>query len=126
MQLLYNYCSHANQFSQKPDTNLLENATKLIGELLSEDNLVIFESTVYPGLTEEICVPILEKTSGLKYNENFYCGYSPERINPGDKQRDLSEIVKVTSGSNLKASLLVDQLYKEIVFAGTHRVSTIK
>ena len=68
----------------------------------------------------------MEKTSGLKYNENFFCGYSPERINPGDKQRDLSEIVKVTSGSNLKASLLVDQLYKEIVFAGTHRVSTIK
>ena len=68
----------------------------------------------------------MEKTSGLKYNENFYCGYSPERINPGDKQRDLSEIVKVTSGSNLKASLLVDQLYKEIIFAGTHRVSTIK
>ena len=111
---------------KKPDTSLLENATKLIGELLSEDNLVIFESTVYPGLTEELCVPILEKTSGLKYNENFYCGYSPERINPGDKQRDLSEIVKVTSGSNLKASLLVDQLYKEIIFAGTHRVSTIK
>ncbi len=112
--------------SRKPDTSSLENATRQVGEFLGKDNIVIFESTVYPGLTEEICVPLLEKTSGLKYNDGFYCGYSPERINPGDKKRDLSEIVKVTSGSNSEAALLVDQIYKEIIVAGTHLVSAIK
>ena len=97
----------------------------MVGGLLSNGSMVIYESTVYPGLTEEICVPILQTRSGLVYNKTFFCGYSPERINPGDKDRRLPDIVKITSGSNKEASLFVDKLYKEIISAGTYPVESI-
>ena len=87
---------------------------------------MIYESTVYPGCTEEDCIPILEKTSGLVYNVDFYCGYSPERINPGDKKRKLSNIKKVVSGSNLKVSKIINNLYSEIITAGTYVAPSIK
>ena len=98
----------------------------MIGGVLKKDDIVIYESTVYPGCTEEDCVPVLERLSGLKYNRDFYCGYSPERINPGDKINTLTKIKKVTSGSTSKAAEIVDQLYASIIIAGTHRASTIK
>jgi len=109
-----------------PDLTPLRNASKMIGELLSKGDIVIYESTVFPGATEEICVPILEKQSNLVFNEGFYCGYSPERINPGDKTHNLTSIKKVTSGSTPEIACEVDELYKSIINAGTHKVSTIK
>jgi UDP-N-acetyl-D-galactosamine dehydrogenase len=98
----------------------------MIGTFIKKGDLVIFESTVYPGVTEEICAKIIEKKSGLIFNKDFYCGYSPERINPGDKKHSISSVIKITSGSTEKISLIVDKLYKEIVSAGTHMASSIK
>ena len=112
--------------NKKPDFKPLLDATKLIGKIIKKDSLIIFESTVYPGCIEEICTPLLEKTSRLKFNKDFYCGYSPERINPGDKFHTLSNIKKITSGSTKKIADLVDNLYKEIITAGTHKASSIK
>jgi UDP-N-acetyl-D-galactosamine dehydrogenase len=109
-----------------PDLKLLIKASEIIGKFLKKGDIVIYESTVYPGCTEEKCVPILEKFSGLKYNKNFFCGYSPERINPGDKKHRISNVVKITSGSTEKITDLIDSLYNQIVKAGTHKVSSIK
>jgi UDP-N-acetyl-D-galactosamine dehydrogenase len=112
--------------AKKPDLHPLESATKTIGRVLKKGDVVVYESTVYPGCTEEICVPILEKESSLKFNVDFFCGYSPERINPGDKQHRLPDIKKVTSGSTPEIAYKVDQLYKLIIKAGTHKASSIK
>lgn len=112
--------------SKTPDLSPVEAATKLVGLYLKQGDIVIFESTVYPGATEEVCVPILEEMSGLKFNEGFYCGYSPERINPGDKERTLTTITKVTSGSTPEIATVVDELYQSIITAGTHKASSIK
>ena len=109
-----------------PDLSILESASKLVGEIISENNIIIYESTVYPGATEEVCVPILEQASGLKYNSDFYCGYSPERINPGDKKRSLTSITKITSGSNPEVAMYIDNLYSSILTdASTHLASSI-
>jgi len=109
-----------------PDLGPLLAASETVGKVLTKGDIVIYESTVYPGCTEEDCVPVLEKASGLKYNEDFYCGYSPERINPGDKINTLTKIKKVTSGSTPAIATRVDELYKSIVEAGTHKASSIK
>jgi UDP-N-acetyl-D-galactosamine dehydrogenase len=98
----------------------------MLGKVLKKNDIVIYESTVYPGCTEEDCVPVLEHFSGLKFNEEFYCGYSPERINPGDKINTLTKIKKVTSGSTAEIAEVVDQLYKSIITAGTHKAPSIK
>jgi UDP-N-acetyl-D-galactosamine dehydrogenase len=98
----------------------------MLGKVLKSEDIVIYESTVYPGCTEEDCVPVLEKFSGLKFNIDFYCGYSPERINPGDKVNTLTKIKKVTSGSTLEIATLVDELYASIIIAGTHKAPSIK
>jgi UDP-N-acetyl-D-galactosamine dehydrogenase len=111
---------------KKPDLEMLLKASEIIGKVLTRGNIVIYESTVYPGCTEEECVPILEKFSGLKFNEDFFCGYSPERINPGDKKHRVSNVKKITSGSTQKIADLVDDLYNEIVVCGTHKASSIK
>jgi len=108
-----------------PDMSPLASASKLVGSLLSKNNIVIYESTVYPGATEEFCVPILEKESKLRYNIDFSCGYSPERINPGDKEHSLTSIKKITSASNEAAADFVDLLYGSIITAGTHKASSI-
>jgi len=110
----------------KPDFSFLVSASELVGSFLKVNDIVIYESTVYPGATEEICVPALEKTSNLKYNIDFFCGYSPERINPGDKEHRLTNIVKVTSGSNKKIAKEIDHLYQEIINAGTHMAKSIR
>ena len=109
-----------------PDLGPLQAASRLIGQYLKYGDTVIYESTVYPGVTEEECVPILTDTSGLIYNKDFFCGYSPERINPGDKSRGLSSIVKVTSGSNTETLNFIDGLYSKIISAGTFRAESIK
>ena len=109
-----------------PDLNPLKKASEAIGSILKQGDLVIYESTTYPGCTEEVCVPILESTSGLKFNLDFTVGYSPERINPGDKQRNVTNILKVTSGSTSEAAEEVDQLYQSIITAGTHLAPSIK
>lgn len=114
-----------DEFKQ-PDLTLLIRASELIGQVLKKGDVVVYESTVYPGCTEEICVPILERVSGLKFNRHFFVGYSPERINPGDKEHRLTTIRKVTSGSTPEAAKFVDQLYGAIVAAGTHRASSIR
>ena len=111
---------------KKPDLTPLVNASKTVGRLLKKDDLVIYESTVYPGATEEVCVPILEQHSGLNFNQDFFCGYSPERINPGDKEHRIAMIKKVTSGSTLGAADRVDTLYQRIITAGTHKAGSIK
>lgn len=111
---------------KKPDLRPLESASKTVGAVLKKGDIVIYESTVYPGCTEEVCVPILEKESGLKFNVDFFCGYSPERINPGDKLHRVTTIKKVTSGSTPAVAEKIDQLYKKIVTAGTHKASCIK
>ncbi len=108
-----------------PDLTVLGYATETVASVISKQDIIIYESTVYPGATEEYCVPLLEKKSGLKYNLDFSCGYSPERINPGDHQHTLTKIVKITSASNAEAANLVDRLYKSIITAGTHKVSSI-
>ena len=109
-----------------PNLRPLEDASVTVGNYLKKDDIVIYESTVYPGATEEVCVPILEDKSGLKFNKDFFCGYSPERINPGDKNHRLTMIKKVTSGSNEETAEKVDQLYKSIISAGTHKAANIK
>ncbi len=109
-----------------PDLTPLQSASRIVGGVLKQGDIVIYESTVYPGCTEEVCVPVLEKESGLKFNEGFFCGYSPERINPGDKLHRVTTIKKVTSGSTPEIAEVVDRLYKEIVVAGTHKASSMK
>ncbi len=111
---------------KKPDLSPLISASKTVGSVLKRGDIVIYESTVYPGCTEEVCVPVLEKVSGLKFNLEFFCGYSPERINPGDKQHRLPSIKKVTSGSTPEVAEKVDQLYRKIITAGTHKASSLK
>ena len=111
---------------KQPDLHLLRTASKMVGEVLKKGDIVIYESTVYPGCTEEDCVPVLEEFSRLKYNQDFYCGYSPERINPGDKVHTLTKIIKVTSGSTPEVANIVDNLYASIITAGTHKASSIK
>ena len=112
--------------NNKPDLSILFNATKDVGSVIDKDNIIIFESTVYPGCTEEECVPIIEKNSSLIYNQDFFCGYSPERINPGDKERTLTKITKITSGSNKNTLMKIDDLYNTILEKGTFPVSSIK
>jgi len=111
---------------KRPDLTPLEKASESIGSILKNGDIVIYESTVYPGATEEVCVPILEQQSGLTFNKDFYCGYSPERINPGDKEHRLTTIKKVTAGSTPEVATEVDELYQEIIVAGTHKASSIK
>jgi UDP-N-acetyl-D-galactosamine dehydrogenase len=110
----------------KPDLKLLFNASEMIGKIIKKNDLIIYESTVYPGCVEEECAKILEKFSELKFNQDFFCGYSPERINPGDKEHTLTNIKKITSGSTTEIADLVNELYKEIITVGTHKVSSIK
>ena len=112
--------------NKKPDLRPLIKATQMVSDVLKMGDLIIYESTVFPGCTEDVCVPILEKRSGLKFNKDFFCGYSPERNNPGDKLRKITSIKKITSGSTLKISNLVDALYRQIIFAGTHKAPNIK
>ena len=111
---------------KRPDLTSLEKSSKMLGNVLNKGDIVIYESTVYPGATEEVCVPILERQSGLKFNKDFFCGYSPERINPGDREHRVTTIKKVTSGSTPEIATVVDKLYQEVITAGTHKVSSIK
>ena len=110
----------------EPDLTPLVRSSQAVGSVLTKGDIVIYESTVYPGVTEEVCVPELEKTSGLKFNEDFFAGYSPERINPGDKEHTVTKIVKITSGSTPETAKKVDDLYQSIITAGTHLAPTIK
>lgn len=111
---------------RNPDLTPLQSASRTVGSVLKKNDIVIYESTVYPGCTEEVCVPILEKVSGLKFNVDFFAGYSPERINPGDKQHRVADIKKVTSGSTPEIAEKVDQLYKKVIRAGTYKASSLK
>ncbi len=110
----------------RPDLTPLYKASETVGKVLKSGAIVVYESTVYPGCTEEECVPVLEKYSGLKFNEDFFCGYSPERINPGDKEHTLTKILKITSGSNPETAEIVDALYNSILENGTHKASSMK
>ncbi len=112
--------------ANRPDLTPLEQASAAIGGVLKRGDIVIYESTVYPGTTEEVCVPVLERVSGLRFNEDFFCGYSPERINPGDRQHRLATITKITSGSTPEVAEIVDALYRRIITAGTHKAPSIK
>ena len=112
--------------NNKPDLTPLIKSSQTVAKVLNKDDIVIYESTVYPGVTEEVCVPELEKMSGLKFNTDFYAGYSPERINPGDKEHTVTKILKVTAGSTPEIATKVDELYKSIIVAGTHKCSSIK
>ena len=112
--------------NKMPVLDPLKSASELVGEFIKEGNYVIYESTVYPGLTEEFCIPIIEKKSNLNFNIDFYAGYSPERINPGDKERRLENILKITSGSNKRAAKFIDNLYSQIIKAGTYMAPSIK
>ena len=125
LPIFYQSFNGAKQ-GNNPNLTPLINSSKNIGSVLSKNNIVIYESTVYPGVTEEVCIPALEKSSGMKLNKDFYCGYSPERTNPGDKIKTISKIKKVTSGSTPEVSEEVDELYKEIIIAGTHKAESIK
>ncbi|WP_298769003.1 Vi polysaccharide biosynthesis UDP-N-acetylglucosamine C-6 dehydrogenase TviB [uncultured Shewanella sp.] len=109
-----------------PDLTPLKKASSLLGVIISKGDIVVFESTVYPGATEEVCLPIIEKESGLKFNGDFFAGYSPERINPGDKINTLTKIMKITSGSTSEVADFVDELYRTIITAGTHKAASIK
>ncbi len=111
---------------KQPDLTPLIKASEMLGKVISNGDVVIYESTVYPGATEEACIPVVEKTSGLTFNKDFFAGYSPERINPGDKEHRVINILKVTSGSTPEIAETVDQLYKSIIIAGTHKASSIK
>jgi len=111
---------------KRPDLTPLQKSSETVGKLLSKGDIVIYESTVYPGATEEVCVPILEQNSGMTFNQDFYCGYSPERINPGDKEHRVSNIKKVTAGSSPEITDKVDALYQTVITAGTHKASSIK
>jgi UDP-N-acetyl-D-galactosamine dehydrogenase len=110
----------------RPDLTPLYKASETVGRVMKKGDIVIYESTVYPGVTEEECVPVLERVSGMKFNEDFYCGYSPERINPGDKEHTVTKILKVTSGSTPEIGRVVDDLYKSVITAGTHLAPTLK
>lgn len=110
----------------EPDLTPIVKSTETISKVIKNGDIVIYESTVYPGVTEEVCVPILEKGSGLKFNQGFFCGYSPERINPGDKEHTVTKILKITSGSTPEVAKKVDDLYKSIIIAGTHMAPSIK
>lgn len=112
--------------ARRPDFDPLLRASATIGAILKAGDVVIYESTVYPGVTEEVCVPVLERNSGLTFNKDFFCGYSPERINPGDKERSVTKIVKVTSGSTPEVSIFVDEVYKLVISAGTFKASSIR
>jgi UDP-N-acetyl-D-galactosamine dehydrogenase len=112
--------------TNRPDLSPLIEASNAIGTVLSKNDIIIYESTVYPGVTEDVCVPKLEESSGMKFNRDFYCGYSPERINPGDKEHTVTKILKVTSGSTPDIAKQVDSLYKEVIVAGTYLASSIK
>lgn len=109
-----------------PDLKPLESASKSVGEVIKKGDIVVYESTVYPGATEEVCIPIIEKVSGLKFNQDFFAGYSPERINPGDKVNTLTKITKITSGSTPEIADFIDKVYSSIITAGTYRASSIK
>ena len=111
---------------KQPDLTPLEKASTLLGKVIKQDDIIIYESTVYPGATEEVCVPILEQVSGLTFNQGFFVGYSPERINPGDKEHRVTNILKVTAGSTEAIAEKVDQLYQSVITAGTHKASSIK
>lgn len=111
---------------KQPDLTPLIKASDMLGKVVSKDDIIIYESTVYPGATEEACIPVVEKVSGLTYNQDFYAGYSPERINPGDKEHRVTNILKVTSGSTPEIATFVDDLYRSIITAGTHKASSIK
>lgn len=110
----------------RPDLTPLYKSSETVGKVISKGDIVIYESTVYPGVTEEECIPVVEKISGLKFNKDFFAGYSPERINPGDKEHTVEKILKVTSGSTPEVGILVDNLYKSVIIAGTHLAPTIK
>jgi UDP-N-acetyl-D-galactosamine dehydrogenase len=110
----------------RPDMTPLQKASETIGKVLGPRDIVVYESTVYPGATEEFCIPILERVSGLRFNQDFFAGYSPERINPGDKKHTLTEVMKITSGSTPEIAECVDELYRSIIRAGTHRASSIR
>ena len=112
--------------AKRPDLTPLVKASESLGQVLKRGDVVVYESTVYPGCTEEVCIPILEKASGLRFNQDFFAGYSPERINPGDKQHRVTSILKVTSGSTAEAADFVDRMYGSIITAGTHRASSLK
>jgi UDP-N-acetyl-D-glucosamine/UDP-N-acetyl-D-galactosamine dehydrogenase len=112
--------------NKKPDLRPLISASETVGRVIKKNDIIVYESTVFPGATEEICVPILEEVSNLKFNIDFYCGYSPERINPGDKEHRLTSIKKVTSGSTPEIAEIVDSIYKKIIKVGTHKASSIK
>ncbi len=112
--------------SNVPDTSCIDNATKAVGKLLKKDDIVIYESTVYPGLTEEVCAPLLQQVSGLKYNIDFFVGFSPERINPGDKVHTIENITKVTSGSTPEAAGIIDSLYNSVLTNGTYKAPDIR
>ena len=112
--------------TNRPDLTPLIKSSQTIGKVLKRDDIVIYETTVYPGVTEEVCVPQLEKESGMIFNKDFFCGYSPERINPGDKEHTVTKILKITSGSNPEIAIVVDELYKSIITAGTYKASSIK
>lgn len=112
--------------NNRPDLTPLYKSSETVGKVLSKGDIVIYESTVYPGVTEEECIPVLERVSGLKFNEDFFAGYSPERINPGDKEHTVEKILKVTSGSTPEIGKKVDELYKSVIIAGTHLAPTIK
>lgn len=112
--------------NKQPDLEPLNSATKLVGTILKKNDIVIFESTVFPGATEENCVPILEAESGLKYNDDFFCGYSPERVNPGDTDHRIPDIMKVTSGSTPEIAEKIDKLYQKIITAGTYKANSIR
>ena len=112
--------------ARRPDLTALEKASETVGKVISKGDVVVYESTVYPGATEEVCVPIIERASGLKYQRDFHAGYSPERINPGDHQRRLTSIKKVTSGSSPEAADLIDAVYAAVITAGTHKASSIR
>lgn len=111
---------------RSPDLSFVESATRAVGKILKKGDIVVYESTVYPGCTEEFCVPLLEEESSLEYNQDFFCGYSPERVNPGDKKHTIDKIVKVVAGSNKETLEKVDFVYSHIITAGTHRTSSIK
>ena len=112
--------------NKQPDLRPLVDASTMIGSIIGKGDTLIYESTVYPGATEDDCVPIVESISGLKLNHDFFVGYSPERINPGDRDKKVSQILKVTSGSNEESADFIDRLYKSIIVAGTHKAASIK
>src|SRR5690606_6415842 len=112
--------------NNRPDLTPLYKSSETVGKVLKKGDTVIYESTVYPGVTEDECVPVLEKVSGLKFNEDFFAGYSPERINPGDKEHTVEKILKVTAGSTPEVAEFVDQLYRSVITSGTHKASSIK